>query len=136
MKGDTSSLIYSYTYVLPDKVLEFNYSDDEIHDLINLYKWQDNKETIYFPVKPMMVEPGVQNFDSVLKKREYASETSVTILDSTILAKITRTDNKGQKYFEHMLCYKMKRKHSFFSRKRMSELAMCNSETNSLLKAA
>ena len=112
-KGDTTAMIYIYQFILPNKVLQFNYSDKNSYKILDASVISDNKETIYFPEKSLIVEPKIQNFDTIEAKAESIYVNEIIIKNSILTEISKKTDKKGELIHSHFKCFETKNHYSY-----------------------
>jgi hypothetical protein len=107
-KGDTS-MIYSYEFVLPDKVLAYNYVNTVTYKLMDVTLISNNKEIAYEPIGDFKVSPEIQNFNMVIENSKISYINEIKEDSSTFTVRTVKSDQRGKIVSDRTTCFEPKK---------------------------
>lgn len=105
-KGDTS-MVYTYEFILPNRIVTFNYSNISTFNLIDASIATENKEVTYTFDKqnPMSIEPKPEQVETIARKAAAKYELEVNRRNSSFIITDKEFDNRGELISVKRDCY-------------------------------
>jgi hypothetical protein len=104
-KGDTS-MIYSYEFIVPSKVITFMYSDKTTFQLLEASKKTADKEVIFFPIGKPLLKPKIKNFELAVKNAGSQYLKEIVNRGTYILEHTKKFNKNGYIHYEYNNCFK------------------------------
>jgi len=104
--------MFAYQFVMPDKVLEFGYSDTVSFHVLYGYKDGLYSSDAYVQTRDLFIKPEIKNFPLIIKNANHI-ETKMNWDGSILKVSEKHLDNNGKFDFQEASCYKTNKKHSF-----------------------
>ncbi|MDF2382098.1 hypothetical protein JMG10_11510 [Nostoc ellipsosporum NOK] len=104
-KGDTC-MVFSYEYVLKDRIIQFSYSDTNRMKLMDVMEVRGKDRTIWYPEPGFSIPPDPANLYLISRNYTARYTEKYSQKDSLLIKSIKREDAKGRVAFQDQHTYR------------------------------
>lgn len=112
-KGDTC-MVFSYEYVLKDRIIQFSYSDTTNMKLMDVMEVRGKNRTIWFPKPGFSISPDPANVNLIARNYAARYTEKYSQKDSLLIQSAKREDANGRIAFQHQHTYRANSRSMFW----------------------